>query len=162
MTAVRGAAANAALGAPEWCGHHARLRRPAGEGLRRLLAVVALAACAAGALLAALQNTAGRGGRRHAVALEGPWTPESEVVMKPGLTFNEMNQLHGQVQQARWASRFGDNVPKQVSAAARACALPCVPRVPAAAGDAQRTCCCPRACPVLQSTVDHPAACPRV
>lgn len=48
------------------------------------------------------------------VVLE-PWSPEGSVVMKPGLTFNEMNQLHGQLQQTRWASRFGSDVPKQVS-----------------------------------------------
>ena len=36
-----------------------------------------------------------------------------QVVMRPGLTFNQMNQLHDQLQQTQWASRFGSNVPKQ-------------------------------------------------
>jgi hypothetical protein len=48
------------------------------------------------------------------VVLEEPWTTTGSVVIKPGLTFNEMNELHGQLQQTRWASRFGDDVPKQV------------------------------------------------
>jgi len=78
-------------------------------------------ACAAGALVvsAVVLAVQGSGGQLDPAALEGPWTPEGEVVMKPGLTFNQMNELHGQLEQARWASRFGTNVPKEVSPVAR-------------------------------------------
>ena len=47
------------------------------------------------------------------VALEQPWTPSTEVVMKPSLTLNQMRELHGQLEQTRWASRFGSDVPRQ-------------------------------------------------
>ena len=33
--------------------------------------------------------------------------------MKPGLTTNQENELHGQLLQTRWASRFGSDVPQQ-------------------------------------------------
>lgn len=110
MTMVRGAAP--ARGQTH---DHGRLRT-AGEG-RRLLQV----ACSACALVVSAVVLAwkGSGGQLGPAALEGPWTPEGEVVMKPGLTFNQMNELHGQLEQARWASRFGTNVPKQVSPVAR-------------------------------------------
>ena len=109
MTMVREAAPQRGSTVPARGQTHGNRRlRTAGEG-RGLLRV----ACAAGALVVSAVVLAGQGGQL--AALEGPWTPEGEVVMKPGLTFNQMNELHGQLEQARWASRFGTNVPKQVS-----------------------------------------------
>jgi len=108
MTMVREAAPQRGSTVPARGQTHGNRRlRTAGEG-RGLLRV----ACAAGALVVSAVVLA-QG--LQTSALEGPWTPEGEVVMKPGLTFNQMNELHGQLEQARWASRFGTNVPKQVS-----------------------------------------------
>ena len=111
MTMVREAAPQRGSTVPARGQTHGNRRlRTAGEG-RGLLRV----ACAAGALVVSAVVLAGQGSGGQLAALEGPWTPEGEVVMKPGLTFNQMNELHGQLEQARWASRFGTNVPKQVS-----------------------------------------------
>ena len=113
MTMVREAAPQRGSAAPaRGKTHDNRRLRMAGEG-RGLLRV----ACAAGVLVVSAVVLAGLGscGQLGPAALEGPWTPEGEVVMKPGLTFNQRNELHGQLEQARWASRFGTNVPKQVS-----------------------------------------------
>uniref|UniRef100_A0A7S0EB78 Uncharacterized protein n=1 Tax=Hanusia phi TaxID=3032 RepID=A0A7S0EB78_9CRYP len=41
-----------------------------------------------------------------ATSLEAPWSPNTEVVQKPGLSLRNIRQLHDQWQQARWASRF--------------------------------------------------------
>ena len=83
---------------------------------QRAVVVLFAALCTIGLLVFVAPGHLGVAGGFGWVSLEGPWTPEGEEVMKPGLTFNEMNQLHAQVQQARWASRFGSNVPKQVVA----------------------------------------------
>jgi hypothetical protein len=81
---------------------------------RRAVQYVAGAMCALGILVATRCGDQGSGGGAGRMALEGPWTPDGEDVMKPGLTFHQMKALHGQLQQVRWASRFGSDRPKQV------------------------------------------------
>ena len=76
-------------------------------GRRRAGAIAAALVMGAAAAL-----TASRSGQR--VTLEEPWNLQGEVVVKPGLTFNQMRELHGQLPQTRWASKFGSDLPKQV------------------------------------------------
>ena len=85
------------------CDQAHRAREP---GWRRGMVMVIVTS---GMVIAALSRGRGRG-----VALEEPWTTQGAIVMKPGLTFNQMKELHDQLQQTQWASRFGSNVPKQV------------------------------------------------